>query len=211
MKTKNIATLILGLAGLLLTSQGFAHHVADGEAPVSIMEGLLSGLAHPVIGIDHLAFLILMGAAASATPRRFLSPLVFVAGTIAGCLMVAAGTTFPGIEIAVILSVVVGGVLLLSGRRFSSSFYVGLFAVAGVFHGGAYGSSIIGAQIQPLLAYLIGFAAIQYAISVGVGQFMTRAFADLTEKSIQPRLAGAVGASIGVVLLIENFEGVLML
>jgi urease accessory protein len=211
MKTQKIVTLILSLTSLLLTSQVFAHHVSDGDTPISMMDGLLSGLAHPVIGIDHLLFLILMGAAASFTPRSLLSPLVFVVGTIVGCLLVAAGMQFPGIEIGVIVSVIVGGFLVLSGRRYSSALYVGLFSVAGVLHGGAYGASIIGAQMQPLFAYLVGFACIQFAISVGVVLLMSRASANLTVKSLQPRLAGALGAGIGVALLIENVQGALML
>ena len=206
MKTKNTATLILGLVSCLIASQGYAHHVSGGEVPISFMGGLLSGLAHPVIGIDHLAFLIAMGAAASFTPRRFLSPLVFVVSTIIGCLMVVAGIQFPGVEIGVTLSVVVGGIMVLSGKQYSSALYLLLFSISGLLHGGAYGASIIGAQMQPLFAYLIGFACIQYAISVGVGLLMTRASANQTVSSLQPRLAGALVAGIGVALLVENIE-----
>ena len=36
----------------------FAHHAMDGQMPTSFAQGLLSGLAHPVIGPDHLAFII---------------------------------------------------------------------------------------------------------------------------------------------------------
>ena len=33
----------------------FAHHVVGGKMPVTFMDGLLSGLGHPIIGLDHLA------------------------------------------------------------------------------------------------------------------------------------------------------------
>ena len=38
-----------------------AHHMLGGRTPVTFMQGLLSGLGHPVIGIDHLAFVVAMG------------------------------------------------------------------------------------------------------------------------------------------------------
>jgi urease accessory protein len=41
------------------------------------------------------------------------------------------------------------------------------FAGAGLFHGYAYGESIIGAEPAPLAAYVAGFAAVQYGIAVG--------------------------------------------
>jgi urease accessory protein len=211
MKLKNTATLVLGLVSCLIASQGYAHHVSDGEVPVTIVEGLLSGLAHPVIGIDHLAFLILMGAAAIFTPRPLLTPLAFVGCTVVGCLMVAAGIQFPGVEIGVTVSVLIGGIMVLSGRQYSTALYVALFSVAGILHGGAYGAAIIGAQMQPLFAYLIGFACIQYAISVGVGLLMPGASSNITVSSVHPRLAGALAAGIGVALLIENIEAALVL
>src|SRR5262244_1869797 len=47
------------LAGaLLLADPAFAHHLMGGRMPSTFVEGLLSGLGHPVIGIDHLAFLV---------------------------------------------------------------------------------------------------------------------------------------------------------
>ena len=211
MKLKQTATLALGLASCLMASQGYAHHVSDGDVPVTIVEGLLSGLAHPVIGIDHLAFLILIGAAAIFTPRPLLPPLAFIGSTVIGCLLVAAGTQFPGVEIGVTVSVLIGGVMVLSGRQYSAALYIGLFSVAGILHGGAYGAAIIGAQMQPLLAYLIGFACIQYAISVGVGLLMLALSANHKANSVHPRLAGALAAGIGVALLIENIEAALIL
>jgi urease accessory protein len=46
------------LAALLLlyTTAAFAHHVMGGETPSTFVDGLLSGIGHPIIGADHLAF-----------------------------------------------------------------------------------------------------------------------------------------------------------
>ena len=53
---------ILGvLFPLLLSSPAFAHHAMGGRLPSTFFEELLSGLAHPVIGLDHLSALIAIG------------------------------------------------------------------------------------------------------------------------------------------------------
>ena len=41
-----------------------AHHVMGGQTPATFVQGLLSGFGHPIIGIDHLAFIVAMGVAA---------------------------------------------------------------------------------------------------------------------------------------------------
>ena len=46
-------TLGAGLAMLLLAPVANAHHMMGGRVPETFTEGLLSGLAHPVIGLDE--------------------------------------------------------------------------------------------------------------------------------------------------------------
>lgn len=157
--------------GLLLTatSPAFAHHAMGGMTPQTFGQGLLSGLAHPVIGLDHFAFLvvaILLTCALKGT-ARFLVPLAFVGATIAGTVLHLGAANIPMSETLVALSVVIGGVLVLT-RSYPGAFALSaLFAASGILHGYAYGESIVGAETTPLLAYLVGFAAIQYALIVG--------------------------------------------
>src|ERR1044071_6160591 len=47
----------------LMTASASAHHVMGGKMPTTFAEGFLSGLGHPVIGPDHLAFLLAIGVA----------------------------------------------------------------------------------------------------------------------------------------------------
>ena len=114
------------------------------------------------------------GLAAAFTGHRLLSPLAFVAATLAGCLLQVAGTALPAAEFVIALSVVAIGAVVLSGRSIGSPALLGLFALAGLFHGWAYGGSITGAEPTPLIAYLVGFSTIQYGIVVGVGQLAVR-------------------------------------
>ena len=44
----------------------------------------MSGMGHPVIGIDHLAFVIAAGLVAALMRRGVLVPIVFVLGSLAG-------------------------------------------------------------------------------------------------------------------------------
>jgi urease accessory protein len=41
--------LALTLAGLVAATPALAHHAMDGQTPSTFVQGLLSGLGHPVI------------------------------------------------------------------------------------------------------------------------------------------------------------------
>jgi urease accessory protein len=122
---------------------------------------------------------------------RYVAPLAFVGATIGGTVLHLGAANIPMSEALVALSVVIGGVLVLS-RRYPGAFALSaIFAVSGVLHGYAYGESIVGAETTPLLAYLIGFAAIQYALIVG-GVLGLDKIASKSEKARQ--LAARVGS-----------------
>jgi urease accessory protein len=63
---------------VLAAAPVFAHHMMGGRTPATFMEGLLSGLAHPVIGLDHFAFLAAIGIAVGAFGLNLLLPVAFV-------------------------------------------------------------------------------------------------------------------------------------
>src|SRR5258708_26221216 len=66
---KWIQTAGLFLASIaLLIDPALAHHVMGGQVPVTFRDGLLSGLAHPIIGIDHFAAVVAVACPAAA-PR----------------------------------------------------------------------------------------------------------------------------------------------
>ena len=198
-------------AAAFLTSAGpaLAHHPMGGATPSTFMEGFLSGIGHPIIGVDHLAFIIAVGLAAAFTTQRLLSPLAFIAATVAGCLLIVSGIALPFAEIVITGSVVLVGGLVLSGRKVPSAAYLAIFAVAGLFHGWAYGEAILGAETTPLTAYLVGFAATQYAIALAAGWVVLSLWKATGPEAIKPRLAGALAAGIGAAFLIENIEGMI--
>ena len=143
---RKIIAALTGLAAAAVPSMAFAHHPMGGATPNTFMDGFLSGIGHPIIGIDHLAFIVLVGLAAVFLTRKYMAPLVFVGGTLAGCLLIANGTVLPYAELIITGSVILLGALVMSGRKIPTAVYLAIFAIAGIFHGGAYGEAIIGAE-----------------------------------------------------------------
>jgi len=194
---------------LFAATPALAHHPLGGEAPQTIFHGLVSGLAHPVIGLDHLAFVVLIGLAAALSGRMLAGPVAFILATMAGTALQLAGFALPLVEVAITGSVVVLGALLVMGRQVSGPVALAGFAAAGIFHGWAYGEAVVGSTPMPIVAYLAGFGVIQLVISAGVAQVMGKVLAN-GRGAMQARLAAAVCAGIGFAFLFENVEGLIL-
>jgi urease accessory protein len=174
-----------------------AHHVMGGRTPSSLMEGLLSGLGHPVIGLDHLAFIVAIGVAAGVAGLNLVVPALFIVASAIGVAVHVRGVPLPAGEILVALSVVAAGVMIASGRLLRAPAWAALFALAGLVHGYAFGESIYGAEASPLAAYLLGLVIVQAAVVTAVALIARRSGAAATE----PRLVGAAIAGIGIAVL----------
>jgi urease accessory protein len=77
--------------------------------------GLLSGVLHPLLGVDHLLLLIAVGTAACA-----LSPVLLawaLAGGLVGGVIGAMGGQLPGLELLAALAISAVGVLALQANR----------------------------------------------------------------------------------------------
>ncbi len=160
---------ILGLIGFGfwgVVQPAAAHHAMEGRTPASFLEGFLSGVAHPVIGLDHLAFVVAIGLLSVKQVRGALLPLVFVVTAMVGTGLHIMKVDLPVPEIMIALSVIALGLLLAIACPWNFGVVAGLAAIAGLFHGYAYGESIVGAEMTPLVAYLLGFTVIQLAISL---------------------------------------------
>jgi urease accessory protein len=188
----------LALTLVLAATRAQAHHALGGETPRTFWDGLLSGLAHPVIGLDHLAFTVAAGLlAATLAPlsRATLLPLAALAAGAAGAGLHVAGYGLPQAELLVALSVLGLGVLVLSTVRVPAPALAALFAAAGLVHGHALAESIVGAEPAPLAAYLSGLAAVQYAIALGAMLAARRIAAE------RPALARPAVAATGAAVM----------
>jgi urease accessory protein len=186
----------------LMTASASAHHVMGGKIPTTFAEGFLSGLGHPVIGPDHLAFLLAIGVAVGVGGLNLVLPLLFVVASAIGVTLHVNGVNLPGAEIVVAVSVLFAGFLIARGRALPVSLWAILFAAAGLFHGYAFGESIFGAERSPLHAYLLGLIIVQSVLTVGTALFVRRKAGGVS--AIAPRLAGAVIIGVGLATLIAQ-------
>jgi urease accessory protein len=195
-----VSTVLLSINFLFNTPPALAHHAMGGKLPNNIGEGFLSGLAHPVIGIDHLAFVIAIGLlAAFRNKLGIVIPGAFVAAAAMGAGIHLQGINLPAPEFIIAASVLMMGIFLARANQINLWSLTVLAAIAGIFHGYAYAESIFGAEATTLWAYLLGFSLIQLiicAIAFYSGQvFLNRS----TVKSpLSLRFAGFIICGVGV-------------
>lgn len=193
----------------LISTAAFAHHPMGGKTPSTIGEGLLSGIGHPIIGLDHLAFVVAVGVAAIALGSRFMLPLFFIVATMVGTGLHVMSIGLPIVEVMIALSVVLVGFLVMSGRQIALPLVSALFAVAGLFHGHAYGEAIFGAEATPMVAYLAGFALTQYAIAIVAGTLVYNVLGKAHDfaANIPARMVGGMVAGAGMLIVGEQAIG----
>jgi urease accessory protein len=131
----------------------------------------------------------------------FATPFLFLVAMACGVAAHVAAFNIPAAEMLVALSVVVVGLLLALDRRIPASGWAAIFAIAGFFHGYAYGESIYGAETTPLAAYLVGLVAVQTVLVLAVA-FAARAA--WTAPAIGPRLVGAAICGVGLAVLVAQ-------
>lgn len=183
-----------GMAVLLLPALAYAH-VGAGHPG-----GLVQGLLHPWMGVDHLVAMLAVGLWAAQRGGRavWTMPLSFMAVMLLAGLIGMAGVSIPLIEPGIVASVLVLGLLIAAAVRLplaASSALVGLFAV---FHGHAHGAEMPATASG--LAYAIGFVlatGVLHCCGIGLGRF--------TKRLAGPRLAQYAGGIIAVFGLYLGF------
>jgi urease accessory protein len=189
----------------LLPLPAAAHHPMDGAMPETLWQGFASGIGHPVIGLDHLAFLLAAGVLAAALPRgdAFRAMAGFLAAGMVGLTLHMAGIGLGVTEALVATSVLLTGLALLVAKRVSAPALLAGFALAGLFHGHAFAEAVIGAEATPIIAYLAGLAVIQGALILGA---MTLARQSARARWLRPAM-GAAASFAGVGFLVVALVG----
>jgi hypothetical protein len=100
----------------------------DGAMPETLWQGFASGIGHPVIGLDHLAFLLAAGVLAAALPRGEALRAIagFLMAGMAGLALHMAGIGLGPIEALIAASVLLAGLALLVAKRVSALALLGL-------------------------------------------------------------------------------------
>lgn len=197
----------LALLLFALAQPAAAHHAMDGATPKNLMEGLLSGFAHPVIGVDHLLFVVAIGVAAFYFGRRIATVAAFAACAFAGTLLHVQVPTLPYADALVAVSLIVlGALFFLRSEWLKGRAAMLLFALSGLAHGYAYGEAIVGAEATPLVAYLVGFTLVQFAIAAG-GYHLARYASTRKPAFAFLKSAGGVLAAAGAGFLALTVAG----
>lgn len=191
----------------LVSAPAFAHHPTGGQLPDTVLNGLLSGLGHPVIGLDHFAFVVGIGLLAAVAGFGPLLPVAFVAAMAGGLALHVAGIGLPGAELMVAASVLLIG-LAVARPRLGGHAWIegGVFALAGTVHGYALAESIIGAEASVLGAYIAGLVAMQTTVAL-LAYWTAYAILAPAERRLSPipiRVAGIAIFAIGVLVLAQT-------
>lgn len=152
-----------GIAALA-AAPGWAHHPFEGVEPqdLNLLQGLVSGLGHPLLGWDHLVFLVAIVVITALTTRRWCLPLLVIGLAGSGLAALLGATPEPDLglvlELVVSLSIATAG--LVHGGFLPAWVLLPLMGV----HGFLLGESMIGAEPTPLVAYVLGLFLSQGAL-----------------------------------------------
>lgn len=203
-----VSTVCLSIGLAMNAAPALAHHPNGGEIPSTFSSGFMSGLGHPVIGIDHLVFVIAIGLLAALTNKwGMVIPTSFVMATAIGTGIHLQNISLPGAELVISASVLVMGIFLAQKDRPNLALLTVLGAIAGIFHGYAYGESIVGAETTALTAYLVGFCSIQLGVSAIAFGLAKRIIARPNKSAILLRFAGFTISGIGFTFLSNSLLG----
>ena len=161
-RAAGVTSVIAMLLGPRIVS---AHEAAGGA-------GFVSGLGHPVSGLDHVLAMVAVGlwGAQLGAPAIWLLPVTFPLVMALGGVWGLLGLPLPGVEIGIAVSAILLGVAVLREARPSlvvAAVIVGFFAI---FHGFAHG-----AELPPGgngLTYSLGFViatGLLHAAGIGIG------------------------------------------
>lgn len=147
---RSVGAAVGAAFGSLAVAAPVAAHPGHGE---STSWGVLDGLLHPILGLDHLLAIVAVGVvaalaasmgAASIGGRRspWTIPLAFLVGMMSGGI---GGLLFgerTGVELLIAASVVVLGVLVAAASRLHHLWMPVLMVGVGALHGQAHGAEI---------------------------------------------------------------------
>jgi urease accessory protein len=182
------------LAAAGLATPAFAHTGVDGAG------GLVTGLLHPLLGLDHLLAMVAVGlwAAVAAGRQLWALPLAFVAAMVVGGALGAAGLPLPGMELWIVASVVVLGAVVAFAVNTPTAIAVGTVALFALAHGVAHGAEMPATAHGVLYgAGFVGATAALHATGVALGLALARLRLDMLT-----RLGGGAIAATGLLFVV---------
>ena len=185
--------LLLSTFLLLSLSISLSAHGTHGS-------GIMAGLSHPILGLDHLLAILCIGflSAQLNIKSSWMIPLVFaIAMLVSGWLGIGTDG-FTGMEQGIAISVIVMGILVALKKKIGIVPTALLAGVIGFFHGYAHGVEMP-EESSPFVyisGYLLGVAII-FLVSIGVGNLLLKD----VKNSERLQYVGAFIAGMGLVIL----------
>jgi urease accessory protein len=200
MKALNEMTrrLVIILTTFLLYAEAVQAHINKGEAV-----GFLSGLKHPISGLDHVVAMIAVGlwGAQLGAPAIWVLPVAFPMVMAFGGMLGLLGVPLPGIEIGIAASAILLGAAVMMELRPPIGFAAALVGFFAIFHGYAHGSELPPGQSG--LLYSIGFVMATgclHAVGIFIGLVHRWSWG---QRAL--RMAGAAIALAGVFFMWKVF------
>lgn len=179
------ALLIILFMGLAQMLYGHGSHGS----------GVMAGVTHPILGLDHLLAIFSMALFAKIQYPEGAWQVIFsfVGVMMVGGLLGISANSFPLEELVIKGSVIVYGLLLVSRARIPIKAYALIGVVIGLFHGHAHGVEMPDST-EPI-KYVPGFALGTIIISA-FGEFVGRHMA--ADEVIRARVIGGLIVMGGV-------------
>lgn len=145
---------VISVPALWLAAQSAQAHFVNAQDA-----GFAAGVAHPFLGLDHLAAMVAVGLWSAQLGGRALwrVPATFVAMMAIGTGLAYSAIGLPSAETGIAASLLVLGLLVASAARLPEPVGMMLVGVFALFHGHVHGAELPEAAAP--LGYALGFLA----------------------------------------------------
>lgn len=139
---------------------------ALAHSETGLAGGFITGVLHPLTGLDHTLAMVSVGIWGHflGRPLLYLLPMVFPIAMSVGAGAGMAGMPLPPVELGIAASVVVLGALILGGIRAPLTVACAIVGLFALFHGYAHGVELPSAA-DPI-GYSLGFVFATGALHV---------------------------------------------
>ncbi|MEP3196256.1 MAG: HupE/UreJ family protein [Lentilitoribacter sp.] len=186
---------------ILFPSLAFAQTHAHG-----VDGGFMAGISHPVLGLDHLLAMVAVGiVSAQVAAHKFKHaiwsvPACFVIVMALGGALGMIGIGLTAIELGIVLSVIILGLVIAGGGRINALILFASVALFAIFHGYAHGQEI--PELASSGAYIAGFmigTAGLHLIGVVIGHLSDK----IPDGATFLRYSGAIVSGMGFHILLQ--------
>src|SRR5262249_46462750 len=182
-----IVIAVFAITALLAADPALAHEQAG------VTGGLVSGLMHPLTGMDHLIAMVAVGiwGAQLGAPAIWVLPITFPLVMALGGVIGVLKFHLPMPELVIALSAIVLGAAVAMRLRVPFALAAAIVAVFAVFHGHAHGAELPNSA-NPL-AYGVGFV-----VATGLLHLCGIAIGTLTRWTAGGRMIQGLGVVIAL-------------